>query len=914
MAHVTETKFADIQNDERCQKLKRALKLALLRKQNKQDRDESYMLPMTPISISSINMDGFDSTTNFLQASRIGSEVVSSSNNLRNMILKGNDKNGCKPIATSSVKKFNTKTDSDKDYLLMPPPNFDCVPSTFKKSNDITTTNDARIQSVSENDTIKETPEHDNICSSNMISDIVQNRKVKVFKDWKVMFNGQGQLVIKGRIERGIIARSKPIIRRLTSTIVESICKHLYQLQGNIVDNEYELPDYVINKFSNGFPDDWLNVCDIWRAFIDKGCKTTFRWPTNVTDSDDDLRSEITDMTFVGSNSPENKGPKSLKEPRTLRSATSNVLQALTEKENNSPCKTNMSNSFTQTSISGTCPVTWLNNDKENCKQQDNTASNCFYSEDERNKLRDKLNLIINTLTDKNDSKTCLNIISELLDWIHHIISNEADENDKSNIKNSRSSSNKSSNSKEYCPSESIPLQNIIVFDRNKSATADSLTNCNNSSQINKTFNSMNRTNGSSSSDSESSVYAGVRKISVTQILHRKRPVIESPKRKIKRSIAHRKSKKSSVKSPTKTQEILTKNNSRNHEDSSISIIEDNEGCLKYKKHIDPSNERNVSVKPSAIKGNQWDKTNVHTNNKTYKVREHFMQKNVYRDTESNNEVMEGSSCIEASRKRGETMKCQCQKCASHEQTREQLFRSREFINKVSKPDVISSVPVVNTVDVTNFSINPKGENVCIKQNNSACPTSRDSLMVAMYDSPNKSKNVNKSLMQGNDVSKKNTSNGSKNNTASPPEKSGNAKTIENLKEFESNRQRKILTRKKRRIVEHASELSDFSDNTSVPVQKKQKVKAKQQELSDSAVTTNEQDNLGNTENMCKSCLDVGPTKSIPKSTIPSPCRTRQMSKVQQEFSAVNRPNIVCTYHNNISVHSVLSADEDSHV
>ena len=48
----------------------------------------------------------------FLQASRIGSEVVSSSNNLRNIPLKGKDiKSQHKMTATSSVKKLNKVAD-----------------------------------------------------------------------------------------------------------------------------------------------------------------------------------------------------------------------------------------------------------------------------------------------------------------------------------------------------------------------------------------------------------------------------------------------------------------------------------------------------------------------------------------------------------------------------------------------------------------------------------------------------------------------------------------------------------------------------------------------------------------------------------------------------------------------------------
>ena len=73
------------------------------------------------------------------------------------------------------------------------------------------------------------------------------------------MLTEHGQLVIKGMSPCNKICQSKPIVRKLSSISVESVGKDLYYIQGNIVDDEHELPEYVKSKFYNGFPDDWEN-------------------------------------------------------------------------------------------------------------------------------------------------------------------------------------------------------------------------------------------------------------------------------------------------------------------------------------------------------------------------------------------------------------------------------------------------------------------------------------------------------------------------------------------------------------------------------------------------------------------------------------------------------------------------------
>lgn len=200
-------KFSDLQTDERYKRLERTLKLALLKKGKKHDGDVSWPSLMSP-SISSINADAFDSSTNvpFLQASRIGSEVVSSSNNLRNILLKGKDvKSDRKMTATSSVKKFNKDADHQEDQFMMPPPKCDRILCTFKRSNSAAR-NIAKAGPVSEmdctaSDIDKESPKESALRYSQNSSNTVQNKKIRIFTRWKVMLNEQGQLIIRGTIE-----------------------------------------------------------------------------------------------------------------------------------------------------------------------------------------------------------------------------------------------------------------------------------------------------------------------------------------------------------------------------------------------------------------------------------------------------------------------------------------------------------------------------------------------------------------------------------------------------------------------------------------------------------------------------------------------------------------------------------------
>nr|XP_012217186.1 PREDICTED: uncharacterized protein LOC105669020 [Linepithema humile] len=138
--------------------------------------------------------------------------------------------------------------------------------------------------------------------TSSRISTNVIQKVERVFLKWKVMLNNQHELIIKGTLACGKIAHSKPISRRYTATCIESKFKYKYHPEGTIVDETNDLLNYVPGKFYNGFPDDWKNVYLLWRTYVNQGCPITFHWLTPITDSDDDLKSEMTDLSYTSVN------------------------------------------------------------------------------------------------------------------------------------------------------------------------------------------------------------------------------------------------------------------------------------------------------------------------------------------------------------------------------------------------------------------------------------------------------------------------------------------------------------------------------------------------------------------------------------------------------------------------------------
>lgn len=245
---------------------------------------------------SSVNGNMLDGET----SSRVGSEVVASSTNMRN-ILSQRLNTPTHGITTSSVKNSPEVI----DRAIMPPPKTIGILAHSSRRNSLaspqiipkTTTsgiesNTSVISAINYPSAMEFNQQKSNILHSTLDT----NKPDRIFQRWKVGLSNTGELLIKGFIEDNKYVRSKPVVERINSTTVKSFFSHIYSLEGRIHDEANELPEYVRGKFYNGFPDDWKNVHHVWQSFVAGGCSDNFRWPTPITDSDDDLISEITEV------------------------------------------------------------------------------------------------------------------------------------------------------------------------------------------------------------------------------------------------------------------------------------------------------------------------------------------------------------------------------------------------------------------------------------------------------------------------------------------------------------------------------------------------------------------------------------------------------------------------------------------
>ncbi|KAL6440179.1 hypothetical protein ACFW04_003048 [Cataglyphis niger] len=573
------TTFEDFQIDERFKKLEYSLKMAVLKKAH---NDNERILPVAKNqpSISNTNLDSLDSSCMIpsLQTSMVQSEVLASSNNLRNLLLtKKNYKTNQKIMTSSSIKQYNIKQDNLNDQH-MPPPMRNIVYCTSKKtqgkvptlsnyetaaSNSIdrsaqsfilknTSSLNSAARCVPTNTSINK--EYLQSLAAPMILTKNLQRVDRIFSKWKVMLNSHYELLIKGTLECGRVAHSKPIIRRYSATCVESKYKNIYSLQGNIVDTTNALPDYIRGKFYNGFPDDWENVYQIWRTYVSQGCRVTFRWPTPITDSDDDLKSELTDLTCMRmTNSktipmeinesieyikPENPNSKSSKNEEKYHNCPTHSFQG--HEENISfvkPVTSNFGKDIISIAQTGNIMSVHNEDNKQNIKSDVNPMIDFRGI----NKLKDfihedKLHIMINNLADKNCSSKYIDKIIEMLECLDYIVSYRAKSectDDSAVFVNCGTSSKP----------ETIPLQSSLSCDDNCMKTNKfkddimeqwknythptdlrygSIKNDSNSTQLSNPMNiKPKHYNNNDSDESESETYMGVPKISkIERVLH----------------------------------------------------------------------------------------------------------------------------------------------------------------------------------------------------------------------------------------------------------------------------------------------------------------------------------------------------------------------------------------------------------
>lgn len=182
--------------------------------------------PVTWPSISSINVDTMDSSCLApSQASLIRSEVLASSNNLRNMLLKKSPNTKQETMTTSSVKQYHVQQDKPNiDQLMMPPP----VESTvFRASRELQNRvrtllnykkaappllNKSIQSSTVDTFSLKSTPSwisantnSDKMYLNTLVAPTTPVNTIdkidQVFLKWKVMLNDQYELIIKGTLD-----------------------------------------------------------------------------------------------------------------------------------------------------------------------------------------------------------------------------------------------------------------------------------------------------------------------------------------------------------------------------------------------------------------------------------------------------------------------------------------------------------------------------------------------------------------------------------------------------------------------------------------------------------------------------------------------------------------------------------------
>lgn len=685
MASNRETTFEEFQVDERFKKLKRSFKLAMLRKTHSDDGGMSVGINQS--SISSINVDSLDSNCVIpsLQTCAIKSEILASSNNLRNLVLtKRNYKANQGIMTTSSVKQ----DDYLDDRHIMPPPRRNTVYRTPKETqNKVPTLSNygsaasdllhRSIQSSTVNNlSLENSPSCISHASPSFISNTDTNKVYshslvapmkctndihiieRIFLKWKVMLNDHYELIIKGTLECGKVARSKPVIRRYSATCVESKYKHIYSLKGNIVDERNVLPDYIRGKFHNGFPDDWENVHQIWRTYVSQGCPVTFRWPTPITDSDDDLKSELTELTYIRTTNN-----------KTIPMKTYNTIECInSENPSNTSSKNeekrNYSHSFQRCEENTLFVKPLVSNSKKDITPIPQTRNiELAHDEDKQNidldvnpllpeisfivmnKLKDviredKLHIIINNLANKNCSPKYIDKIIELFKCSDYIVSYRA----KSECNGDSAVFMNCGTSSKF---ETIPLQsslscndnptninklenhininkfenNIMEQSKNYMPSTDlrcgSIRNDCNSIQSSNSINiKQQHDNNNDSNESESETY-GVPKISeIGRILHAQKASKKIYKHKVRKKPTNSQCNAKEIEHKfTHAANPITNNNKSVSDASDISITEDEtEARKRYERmNIAQKSREDTFYRYSGIRKNNFD---VHGANK----------------------------------------------------------------------------------------------------------------------------------------------------------------------------------------------------------------------------------------------------------------------------------------------------------
>ncbi|XP_035723954.1 uncharacterized protein LOC118442449 isoform X2 [Vespa mandarinia] len=393
-------------------------------------------------SISSINpadTQDMNCTGLFLQSSRIENEVVSSSNNLRNIVAKKKNRRTInKPIITSSSNERSLKKkDSFNGETLLINENLSATEKYLSLPGNKGGGFDNVYFLKSQKDSAKRNKGDNNNFGRPEVGIIrsPEERSNRTFFNWRVILNENGHLLIKGTLESGKIARTKPILNRLTARSLESIFKQIYHLKGNIVDNRNELPEYVREKFFNGFPDDWENVLQVWKLFISKGSNSNFHWPIEITDNDNDANSKMSDVTFERTN--EEDVPK-FNESGTVISTVQMPNVSNFQISFNSLCgnnwkdRTKMVNNVYAPSLMTKEPHNYKENQCQNENVNIRRLSLLQKDDKTRDMQKDKIDVIVNNLLHKDCPKEYIIKIIQMFDSLNDVYLYRVTSNDTS--------------------------------------------------------------------------------------------------------------------------------------------------------------------------------------------------------------------------------------------------------------------------------------------------------------------------------------------------------------------------------------------------------------------------------------------------------------------------------------------------
>jgi len=349
---------------------------------------------------------------------------------------------------------------------------------------------------------------------------------------------------------------------------------------------------------------------------VSQGCPVTFRWPTPITDSDDDLKSELTELTYIRTTNNKTIPMETYDTIECINSENpSNISSKNEEKCNRSShsfqrCKENTSFVKPLVSKEDITPIPQTRNmelaheDKQNIDLDVNPLLPEI-SSIVMNKLKDviredKLHIIINNLANKNCSPKYIDKIIELFKCSDYIVSYRAKSecNDDSAVFMNCGTSSKF---------ETIPLQsslscndnpininklenhiNINKFEnsimeqsknymRSTDLRCGGIRNDSNSIQSSNSINiKQKHDNNNDSDESESETY-GVPKISeIDRILHAQKASKKIYKHKVRKKPTNSQCNAKEIEHKSAHAAIpITNNNKSVSDESDISITED---------------------------------------------------------------------------------------------------------------------------------------------------------------------------------------------------------------------------------------------------------------------------------------------------------------------------------------------------